>query len=50
LNIHRVNYVRQTEMRIAELLLPQTSPFEIEIAIEKLRVFNHQALIRFRQN
>jgi hypothetical protein len=35
--IHRVSDIRQIEMHIAELLVPHPSPFEIEIAIVKLK-------------
>jgi hypothetical protein len=36
LNVHGVNYVRQTEIHIAEPLVPEPSAFEFEVAIEKL--------------
>jgi hypothetical protein len=36
LNVHRVSYVRQTEIYIAELV-PEPSAFEVEMAIEKLK-------------
>jgi hypothetical protein len=37
LNVHRVNYVRQTEIHKAEPLVPQPSVFEFELAIENLK-------------
>jgi hypothetical protein len=38
LNVHRVSDVRQIEiLYTAELLLPDPSPFEVEIAIAKLK-------------
>jgi len=39
LNVHGVNYVTQTEVHIAELLLPEHSSFEVEIANGKLKVY-----------
>jgi hypothetical protein len=37
LNIHGVNDVRQTEIHIAEPLVPEPTAFEIEVAVEKLK-------------
>ena len=37
LNAHGVNDVRQTEIHTAELLVPEVSTFEFEMAIEKLK-------------
>jgi hypothetical protein len=37
LNVHRVNDVRQTEIHTAELLEPEPSVSEIELAIKKLK-------------
>jgi hypothetical protein len=37
LNIHGVKDVRQTEVHTAEPLVPESSAFEIEMAIEKLK-------------
>jgi hypothetical protein len=37
LNIHKVNDVRQIEIHTAELLVPKPTPFEVEIAIGKLK-------------
>ena len=36
-NIPRVNDVRQTEIHTAEPLVPGSSAFEVEMAIEKLK-------------
>jgi len=36
LNVHGVNYVRQTEIHTAEPLVPKPSASEVELAIEKL--------------
>ena len=45
-NIHGVNDVRQTEIHTAEPLVPESSAFEIELAVEKLKFTNHQVLIK----
>jgi hypothetical protein len=37
LNVHGVNYVRQTEMHTAEPLVPELSSFKVEIAIVQLK-------------
>jgi hypothetical protein len=37
LNVHRFSDVRQIEIHTAEPLVPDPSPFEVEIAVEKLR-------------
>ena len=37
LNIHGVNDVRQTELHTAEPLVPKSSAFEVDLAIEKLK-------------
>jgi hypothetical protein len=37
LNVRRANNVRQIEIYTAEPLVPDPSPFEIEIAIAKLK-------------
>jgi hypothetical protein len=42
--------VRQIEIHGAEALVPDTGPFEAEIAIPKLKSINRQAVIKFRQN
>jgi hypothetical protein len=50
LNIHRVSDVRQIEIRTAELLISEPSPFEVKIAIAKLNSINHQVVKKFWQN
>ena len=37
LNVHRVNYFRQTEIHTAEPLVPQPSAFEVGMATEHLK-------------
>jgi hypothetical protein len=37
LNVLGVSNVRQTEIHTAELIVPESSAFEIELAIEKLK-------------
>jgi hypothetical protein len=49
LNVYDGIEVRQTEMHTAEPIVPGHSPFEVEIAIEKLKRY-HQVLIKFIQN
>jgi hypothetical protein len=39
LNVHRVSDVRQIEIHTAESLVPDSSPFEAEIAIAKLKKY-----------
>jgi hypothetical protein len=34
LNVHRVSDVKQIEIHTAELLVPDPSPFEVEVAIK----------------
>jgi hypothetical protein len=40
LNVHRVSDVTQIEIHTAELLVPDPSPFEVEIAIVDLKRYN----------
>jgi hypothetical protein len=37
LNVHVVNYVRQTEIHTAEPLVPEPSAFDVEMVIEELK-------------
>jgi len=37
LNVHGVNYVRQTEIGTAEQVVSEPSVFELEMAVEKLK-------------
>jgi hypothetical protein len=46
LNVHEVVDVRQTEIHTAEPLVTERSAFEVDLAIEKLKVTNHQVLIK----
>jgi hypothetical protein len=39
LNVHRVSDVRQLKIHTAEPLVPDPSPFELEIAIAKLKSY-----------
>jgi len=39
LNVHGINDTRQTEVHTAELLIPEPSSFEVEIPVEKLKVY-----------
>jgi hypothetical protein len=39
LNVHRVSDVRQIEIHTTEPLVPDPSPFEVEIAIEKFEKY-----------
>jgi hypothetical protein len=39
LNVHRVSNVRQIEIRTTEPLLPEPSPFEVEIVILRLKKY-----------
>jgi hypothetical protein len=48
LKIHGVNDVRLREIHTAEIPVPETSAFEVELAIKK--VTNHQVLIKSQQN
>jgi hypothetical protein len=41
LNIHGVNDVRLREIHTAEILVPETSAFEVELAIKK--VISHKS-------
>jgi hypothetical protein len=50
LNVHVVNNVRQTEIHTAEPLMPEPSVSEYELAIEKLKVTDHQVLIKYHHN
>ena len=49
LNIHD-NDVRQAEIHTVEPLVPEPSAFEVELAIGKLKITNHQVLIKSQQN
>jgi hypothetical protein len=50
LNVHRVSDVRPMEIHISEPLVPESSPFEVEKAITKLKRYKLQILVKFQQN
>ena len=50
LNVHEDNDVRQAEIHTVEPLEPEPSAFEVELAIGKLKITNHQVLIKSKQN
>jgi hypothetical protein len=49
LNVHSVSDIRQIEILAVEPLVPGPSLLDIEIAIEKLKKYNFQVVIKFRQ-
>jgi hypothetical protein len=50
LNLHGVNYVRQTEIHTAEPLAPEPRVSEVELDIENLKSHKAQGLIKYQQN
>jgi hypothetical protein len=50
LNVHRVIDARHIEIHTAELLVPDPSSFEVEIAIAKLKNYKLPILIKSWQN
>jgi hypothetical protein len=50
LNVRNVSDVRQIEVYTAEPLVPASSHHEVKIAIAKLKKYEHQVMIKFRQN
>jgi hypothetical protein len=50
LNIHGVNDIRHTELHTAAPIVPEPSAFEVEMAIERLKIKNYQVLIKSQQN
>jgi hypothetical protein len=46
LNVHGVSDVRQAEIHTAEPLVPEPSPLEVELAIEKLK----RQITKYRSN
>jgi hypothetical protein len=46
--MHKFNYVRQTEMHTAKLLVPETSALEFEIAIDKLKSHRQPDIYQIR--
>jgi hypothetical protein len=50
LNVHGVNYVRQTEIHTAEPLVPEPCACQVELAIEKLKSHTSPGMIKYQQN
>jgi hypothetical protein len=50
LNVYRVSDVRQVEIHATELLVTDHSPFEVEVAVAKLKSIICQVVMKFRQN
>jgi hypothetical protein len=50
LNVHNVSDFRQIEAHTAEPLVPDAIRLEDEIAVPKLKKYNRQVVIKFRQN
>jgi hypothetical protein len=48
LNAHEVSDIRQAEVHTENPLVPETTAFEIELAIENLK--NHQVLLKSQLN
>jgi len=44
LNAHGVNDIRHTQIHTAEPLVPEPSVFEVEIAVEKIKIYNSPAV------
>jgi hypothetical protein len=44
-----INDVRQTEIRTAELLLPEPGAFDVEMATESYKETNYQVVIKIQQ-
>ena len=49
-NVHGVKDVGRAEVHTAELLVPEPSAAEVELAIDKLKATNRQVFIKYRQN
>jgi hypothetical protein len=47
--VHSDSEVRQIEIHTAQPLVPDPSPFEVEIVVAKLKSMNRQAVFKFRQ-
>jgi len=50
LNVHGVNSVRQTDMHMAELLLPEPILSRFKLLLKSWKDLSHQVLIKFQQN
>jgi hypothetical protein len=46
LNVHGIDDIRQTERHTAEPLIPEFSPFEVEIAIKKLKRYKSPSIVQ----
>jgi len=49
-HVHGVYDVRHIEVHTTEPLVPETSAYELQLPIEKIKVKNHQVSIKFHQN
>jgi len=49
LNVYKVNDISQIDVHTAEPLVHDPSAYEFGLAIEKLKVTNHQLLIKSQQ-
>ena len=49
-NVHGVKDVGKAEIHTSEPLVPDPSASEVELAIDKLKVTNHQVLFKYQQN
>jgi hypothetical protein len=48
--VYSVNVIRQIEMYRSEPLVPELSPFSVEMATEKPKNVNYHVLMKFWQN
>ena len=49
-HVHGVKDVGQVEIPTADPLVPEPSAFEVELAIDKVKVINRQVLMKYLQN
>ena len=49
-NVHGVKDIGQAEIHTSEPLVPEPSAYEVELAIDKIKVTNRQVLMKYRQN
>ena len=49
-NVHGFKEAGQVEIPTADPLVPEPSAFEVELAIDKLKIINRQVLMKYRQN
>jgi hypothetical protein len=50
LKVHGVTDIRQTEIHTADLVVPEPSSFEVEIATEKLKRYKSPGIDQLQQN